>query len=216
MQLEDLRRNCRLYEQQTGYDTSLRRFRDRVGPEVRIQDPDHRQAILDWLNDWGCRQFAIAHHNSASQSLLEWAEVWMPRLPQAAARLDQLSPEELDVAEAAYADLFNRHASTRQLKGGPSRVTFGPAGAAKTLFILRPEIFAPWDKETREGLQRQFGVGSYRSYLQHVLAQLQSLAEEAGTDVQDLPRVLDRPSSTPPKLIDEYYWIVFTRGLSAD
>jgi hypothetical protein len=52
-----------------------------------------------------------------------------------------------------------------------------------------------------------------RLYLTNVSTQLRSLADEAGRPVSDLPIIVGRPGSTPPKFIDEYNWIVTTKGL---
>jgi hypothetical protein len=46
-----------------------------------------------------------------------------------------------------------------------------------------------------------------------VVEQLDPSAE-AGVPVQDLPTLVGRPDSTPPKLIDEYNWIVITTGIN--
>jgi hypothetical protein len=46
-----------------------------------------------------------------------------------------------------------------------------------------------------------------------VAAQLRRLATQAGCDVEELPRLVGRPESSPPKLVDECNWIVITKGL---
>jgi hypothetical protein len=105
-------------------------------------------------------------------------------------------------------------ASRRALPTGKvSTVTYGPTGAAKTLFALRPLAIPPWDEPIRLELERK-GVHSFRAYLARVAEQLRSLSAEAGVPVQDLPAFIGRPDSTPPKLIDEYNWIVITRGIN--
>ncbi len=48
--------------------------------------------------------------------------------------------------------------------------------------------------------------------MRHVLSQLQQVARQAGVEVAELPALLGRPESPPPKLIDEYYWVTITRG----
>lgn len=79
-------------------------------------------------------------------------------------------------------------------------------GAAKTLFALRPSLCAPWDDYTLSQLGFDRSAASYSSYLRHVLSQLQAAAAQAGVSIAELPALVGRPDSTPPKLIDEYYW----------
>ncbi len=47
-----------------------------------------------------------------------------------------------------------------------------------------------------------------------MVEQLRSPSAEAGVPVQDLPTYIGRPDSTAPKLIDEYNWIVITKGIN--
>ena len=97
--------------------------------------------------------------------------------------------------------------------GKVSTVTYGPTGAAKTMFALRPLAIPPWDEPIRLELEHK-GVNSFRAHLARVADQLRSLSAAAGIPVQDLPVFIGRPDSTPPKLIDEYNWIVITRGIN--
>jgi hypothetical protein len=70
MRLFELAYACRLYKQSTGNDGAIREFQQQVGPDPDLANVQHRAAILRWLNDWGCRQFAVEHHPTASESLL--------------------------------------------------------------------------------------------------------------------------------------------------
>jgi hypothetical protein len=92
-------------------------------------------------------------------------------------------------------------------------VTFGPTGAAKTLFALRPNAIPPWDEPIRCSVRATGDMGSFRVYLTNIARQVRSLADEAGVAVESLPMLVDRPESSPPKLIDEYNWIVVTKGI---
>lgn len=215
MHLFELAYCCRLYGQLTTYDSSLSALRKAVGPQLNPANPDHRAALFQWLNAWGCRQFAKEHHaTTASHSLTAWANHWAARLPGPATQLTDVSPSEVAMCVAAYAALRDSIASTRLLPGGrKSSVTYGPTGAAKTLFALRPNLVPPWDDQIRDELKLDGGVASFGVHLTSVATQLRALAKEAAVKVPALPALIGRPKSSPPKLIDEFNWVVITKGL---
>jgi hypothetical protein len=210
MRLYELAYACRVYSHFTGYDDQLLTFRKAVAPELDPFRSDHRAALFRWLNEWGCRQFALSHHAStAADSLVRWTTTWLPRLPGPASRLEELTEAELRLCSEAYAALSAEPAS---LRGHSSWVVrFGPTGAAKTLFALRPNLIAPWDDPIRVRLRFGGDAAGFRTYLQDVVAQLRELAKEAAAPIASLPALVNRPHSTPPKLIDEYNWVVITK-----
>jgi hypothetical protein len=55
-----------------------------------------------------------------------------------------------------------------------------------------------------------FGA-SYCEYMRRVLSNLKAVSNQAGIQVAGLPTLVSRANSTPPKLIDEYYWVTITR-----
>jgi hypothetical protein len=215
MHLEDLRWACSMYEQLTGYDASLAKLRERTGDVLDPYQARHRAALFEWLNSWACRQFALEHHaTTASESLMQWADEWLAHLPAPDVSLTDLTMEQTRDCARAYDALRAQAASYRTLPSGKnSRVTYGATGAAKTLFALRPNVIPPWDDPIRAALRASGDLGSFRVFLTNVSSQLRSLAAEAGRPVSDLPMLVGRPDSTPPKLIDEYNWIVITKGL---
>jgi hypothetical protein len=75
-------------------------------------------------------------------------------------------------------------------------------------------LCAPWDDYTLSRLGFDRSAASYNSYLRHVLSQLHAVAAQAGVGIAELPALLGRPESTPPKLIDEYYWVTITRAFT--
>jgi hypothetical protein len=170
--------------------------------------------LFEWLNGWGCRQFARQHHaTTASDSLVRWAASWLGNLPDWPAQLTDLSAAELALCADAYDALRDSPASSRTLQTGrASQVTYGPTGTAKTLFALRPNVFPPWD----EPIRRLLGFGqdgaSFRRYLTDVASTLREVASEAETPVAALPELVERPNSSPPKLVDEYNWVVTTKS----
>ena len=202
---------CRLYGEISGYDASLIELR-KLG-SLDYQIPAHRDALFKWLNAWGCRQFRKAEHGTtATHSLVSWAERWMAQLPSAQTNLTDLSEEKLRLCSAAYADLRNRLASHRSPGHGPRvRVTYGPTGAAKTLHAFRPLLFPPWDEPIRAKLALSPSGSDFGNYLRGTSQLLLDLADRAGVPIQALPELVHRPQSSPPKLIDEYFWVILTK-----
>ena len=205
---------CRAYEIQTTYDASLHRFRRIIHPSFDALRADHRKALLEWLNDWGCRQFALAYHPLASTNLEAWANKWLATLPSEDLQLTDLSSLEIRDVAVAYEALSKELASRRKQRNGTlSLVHFGATGAAKSMFAIRPKIVAPWDDPIRKALGYDESATSFAAYLSDVATSLKALAAEAGTAVAGLPALVGRPESPPPKLIDEYNWMVITKGL---
>jgi hypothetical protein len=145
MKLYELAYCCRLYGQLTGYDRHLSQLHQQAGRDFDPLLPAHRAALFQWLNGWGCRQFAKQHHaTTASESLVRWATSWLGNLPAWPEQLTDLSAARLALCAGAYDALRVLPASRRTLNNGRvSVVTYGPTGTAKTLFALRPNVFPP-------------------------------------------------------------------------
>jgi hypothetical protein len=78
MKLYELAYYCRLYGHLTGYDRHLSQLHQSVRSGLDPSNPAHRTALFQWLNGWGCRQFARQHHaTTASDSLVSWAASWL-------------------------------------------------------------------------------------------------------------------------------------------
>jgi hypothetical protein len=216
MRLHELAFGCRIYGGLTGYDSSLTKLRKATGGEIDPFNPDHQRVLFKWLNNWGCRQFSTAHHATvASPSLEEWANTWVSTLPPIEAQLEELDSAQIDQIGSAYGALRPQRAGTRTRRGGAtSNVQYGPVGAAKTLFALRANTCPPWDDYTLTELGFDHSAASYSKYIRRVLSDLQGVAAQAGVSVSELPALVGRGDSTPPKLIDEYYWVTITRGFT--
>lgn len=215
MRLYELAYACRLYATVTDFDSSIKEFRHATNPALDIANPKHRKALLVWLNSWGCRQFAKDYHSMASKALMEWGRHHLDRLPHRTVALTELTHGVLETAAQAYGDLKDRHASIRMLKSSAYPVTFGPTGAAKVLYALRPDAFLPWDDPIREHFGYDGSTDSYREFLSSVQKEVGDLQGEAarfGIKVGDIPFAVRRPESSIPKLIDEYYWVTITMG----
>jgi hypothetical protein len=216
VRLHELAFGCRIYGGLTGYDSSLTRLRTATGGDIDPYNAEHQKVLFKWLNDWGCRQFSTAHHATvAAPSLVAWATQWLATLPPVDAELQELDQTQIDGIGKAYAALRSQLAGTRTLRSGAtSDVEYGPVGSAKTLFALRPNICPPWDAYTLAKLGFDQSATSYSQYMRRVLSELQGVAAQAGVEVSELPALIGRPDSTPPKLIDEYYWVTITRGFT--
>lgn len=216
MRLYELAFGCWIYRILTGDDSRIGQLQEKTGGQVDPHNPGHRGFLFEWLNQWGCRQFSKAHHIAiAGQSLDAWANSWLTRLPSVDMKLETIGHAQIDILGAAYHDLRNRQAGTRTLKNGTiSQVRYGPVGAAKTLFALRPNVCPPWDRYTLDALGLDYSKSSYCQYLRRVHADLQKVSNQAGVKIDALPNLVKRPKSTPPKLIDEYYWVTVTRGFA--
>ncbi len=107
MKLYELAYICRLYPVLGDFEASLTEFRRRTRPALNIRSAHHRQALFEWLNAWGCRQFAKKHHAMAGRSLLAWGREYLARLPRPrVVVLLDLSDAALDVVTRAYGDLL--------------------------------------------------------------------------------------------------------------
>lgn len=217
MKLYELAYACRLYAVLAGFDSSLQEFRRITSPSLDLWNPVHRKALLVWLNSWGCRQFAKEYHSMASKELLNWGRRHLHGLPPETARLAELSEKTLTMAADAYGDLKERSASVRSRGRGSWTVTFGPTGAAKGLYALRPNVFPPWDDPIRETLGYDGSASSYREFLIKVQEELRGLEKEAadlGIETDKIPAAVGRPGSSLPKLVDEYHWVTITKGFA--
>jgi hypothetical protein len=202
----------------TSFDASIDRFRLVAGDRVDLTDATQAKACLVWLNAWGCRQFSVEHHEAAAGVLASWWVDWIDQLPPPEADIDQLDDNALRVVSSAYGDLAQREAGRGRLADGRESVlTVGPTGAGKILHIVRPRTFAPWDDPIRRALRLDPGSRGDLRYLTDVRDQVRSLRDTAvrnGLDADDIPSALGRPSSTLPKLVDEYNWVTINRGLT--
>jgi len=98
-------------------------------------------------------------------------------------------------------------AGRRRLGDSEIGVAFGPAAAAKTMFAVRPLAFLPWDTAVRQAFGWSDGSDAYLRFLRLCAETLDGLARRLAVPISDLPAVLDRPESSPSKLVHEYLWI---------
>jgi hypothetical protein len=215
MRLYQLAFACRLYSSfGNEFDEATKLFRQSSGPNFEPSDREQGRALMIWLNKWGCRQFAKDHHDFALDELTKWADSKLISLPDSQSILIDLADAALVAAASAYEELRSRIAGQKRSGGSTISVRFGPTGAAKILYALRPECFPPWDDAIRAHFDWDGSDASYRRFLNKVKTEIMELASDAdraGISVRDISRIVGRADSSLPKLVDEYYWITITR-----
>lgn len=214
MDLSELALAVYLYECFTRSDEGYEKLVKATGHKCDLAKSTHRDALIKWLRNWGCRQFALKHHELASRGLLNWHKQFGKKLPARGAKLWQSSDSTLE----GYAELFNSlaslRASIRKRKGGKSNVRVGPTGAAKILFAIRPNVFPPWDDYIKKnrGYRGPDGYARFLKDTKQLLLDLKLQCDGICIAIEDLPKKLHRRWSSVPKLIDEYYWVTITNG----
>jgi hypothetical protein len=203
---------CRIFGVLAGEDSSSADFREATGSSPDLRDPGHRDALLRWLRRWGCRHLRRDDNALASEALREWGVAWEARLPAREVTLDHIDNHELDVLAGAYGALAELPAGFRAGRREPIPVRFGATAAAKALYALRPEACPPWDEPIRAHHGWDGSAPSYRAALERARAELAEAAESAGVAVAELPALIGRPGSSPPRLVDEHDWLRVTRG----
>ena len=195
-----------------GADASSQRLARATGGHVDLAVEAHRLAAISWLRSWGCRHLRRADTPKTSEALRTWWEDWGAQLPGDHATLTGLGEADLVEAGRAYGALRATPAASRSAKGRDVDVAFGDTATAKLLFALRPQVFPPWDESIRLAFGRPGGADAYVRLLRLSAAALDGLARRLEVPVNDLPEILGRPGSSPPKLIDELLLIRITKG----
>jgi hypothetical protein len=201
------------YAAVTSYDAAFEQLRHATGNRVDLQREDHRIAVIHWLRAWGCRHLRRADTQRTADALKLWWETWHEQLPGQPALLSALGEPELLFIEQAYDALRMAPAAGRTLKGREIDVIFGDTAAAKTMFAARPQAFLPWDDPIRLAFGWPGGGAAYVELLRLSAAALNGMSHRLAVPVGDLPKILHRPRSSSPKLIDEFLWVRITKGL---
>lgn len=219
IRLSELAFACYVFGALTKYDSSYLRLQQATDGSPDLCLPEHRKALLRWLNAWGCRQFARKFHDLASEEIRSWYGEYGDKLCPKDRRLLELSEPELVAVGTAYESLSPRIASYRKKGGASSLVPVGPAGASKILFAIRPRALLPWDAGIRKGLDHTPSGASYVRYLRDAKMLLENLAVQChihGLELSDLPQELGKPDSSLAMLLNKYYWITWTRRCAPD
>lgn len=213
MNLLHLKIACYLYNQFTDYDQSYLELLN-SNANLDLAQRGNVRALIKWLRSWGCRQFKNDNENTSISSLQNWYRVKKSNLPDINQNLINYN---LDINKELIIDLFNnlsnRKVSVRKLKKKTSEVHVGPVGAAKTLFALRPNLFAPWDKPIYNEFKLKGNGSGYVSYLAKIKNELIVIKNEVvnnNLDWENIFSYLNKKHHSYPKLIDEYYWVTIT------
>lgn len=219
MKLPELAFACYIYKRMTDNDSSYRHFLKETNHAPDIGIAKHRIELLKWLNKWGCRQFAKNYHGMASDEIRIWYGESGALLPPPDKALPELSDVDINSASVAYERLAERTASKRSKRnGGKSTIRFGPTGASKVLFAIRPNALISWDAPIRERFEWDGLAKAYADYLGWAQAELKELGEACernGYNLSILPELIGRPDSSITKLVDEYLWVKITRNCPA-
>ena len=211
--IKDIRSALYAFGSLVGDDRRTNELRAATGTHIDLSRTAHRDALLLWLRQWGCRHLRTADNARSSQALLAWWKRHASDLPGARATLAGLGPRAFAKAGRAHADLARRPAARRRHQDGEVDVTFGSTAAAKAMFALRPEVFPPWDEPMRSAFGwTGLDPSHYEAFLELSKDALDRLAQRAGVRIDELPAHLGRPNSTPARIVDEYLWMKLTRG----
>lgn len=205
-----------IYSGLEDFDNSYMKFLVRIKNNPDMNIDENRQALIDWLNDWGCRNFYIKYHKLASNELYEWFLENEHQLPEKTKNIWEFNLNDLNVIQELYDSLRIKIASYVKDKNGNMRTnSFWPTPTSKILFALRPKGLIPWDAEMRRVFKRKYKITNYKEFLVKVIDDINELrisCKKNGFDLKDIPIKLNRNSATIPKLIDEYHWITITRN----
>jgi hypothetical protein len=207
MSPDDIARHLAAFGGAAGTDSSTRRLLSATGGRVDLQVEAHRVAAITWLRAWGCRHLRRADTARTAEALRAWWAAWGARLPGGLATLTGLDETGLTSAGQAYDALRGAPAASRSVQGRDVDVAFGDTATAKLMFAIRPQVFPPWDEQIRLAFGKPGGGAAYVRLLRLSAAALDGLAGRLAAPVGDLPALLGRPESTPPKLVDEFLLI---------
>lgn len=196
----------------TGYDKSLDNFRAEINGSLDLSGEDHRWALFDWLNKWGCR-LPLAYGAATCRQIGAWHEEHGSLLPRGSDGLWRLSAKSLDPMGSVFSDLSERLIGSGA--NGSSR-RLGPTAASKTLYALRPQVFMPWDRAMREAFGYDGGGESYVRFLKVIREDLLRLDEEArrhDRSLASLSEFFDQLEyRTPIDLVNQFYWVTISGG----
>lgn len=214
MKLAHLRTACYLYNQFSDYDASYLSLATKY-PNLQLKSKSQVIALIEWLRSWGCRQFKKTDEEISIDGIMKWYEINESKLPRPD---DCLIDYDLSANRrriiGLFDDLSNRQAARKERNGQRIDVRIGPVGAAKTLFVLQPNLFSPWDTPIYRKLDLKGDGSGYVGYLSRIQEELNEVTAElqnAGMEWDDLSKILQKRHKAYPKVIDEYFWITITK-----
>jgi hypothetical protein len=203
-----------LFNSLTPYNNSLVNFRLATDDKIDLNIQEHRDALINWLNDWGCRHLSKAYHHIASQSILDWYQTNYASLFSEKMPLWQLEDKEIETVVNAYGSLKDKTGALRVRGGSEQEVHIGPTAASKILFAIRPKALMPWDEAMRISFECDGSPESYSKYLikiRDLTLHIEHLCRGKGFPIDALLQKLGRSNSTVLVLVNEYIWVTETR-----
>lgn len=203
-----------LFNSLTPYNSSLALFRSATGDSIDLANSEHRNALMKWLNDWGCRHLSEDQHQVASQSILDWYQMNCGALFSDRKPLWELRDHEIDTVAHAYGSLKDRIGARRFRHGYDLDIHIGATAASKILFAIRTRAIMPWDDAMRKSFNCDGSLLSYGKYLnmiRDITFHIDTLCRNKGFQIDDLPEKIGRSNSTVLELINEYIWVTETR-----
>lgn len=185
-----------IVEQLSKQDRDYKEFQQATNNSLVLTNPNHRKALLEWLNKWGCRLKKEAF-SEYGREILRWYKKHKGSTPNK--NLLELQENELNFIDTIYNEL-------RRVKG------FNHTVVSKVLFAISPRTFPPWDgairKELRESVNDSYK--DYLEYVQRILKGLEAECQNKGFRLTELSKKFRKPL---PKLIDEYHWLTITKKI---
>jgi len=203
-----------MYDSLFGFNESLACLNKNAGGSIDLSNTAHRDSLLEWLNDWGCRHLPEAQHQVASRSILAWHQKNGASLFPNKKPLWKLSNRELNATANAYGCLRGSTGAWRDRGGRRLEVHIGATAASKILFVIRPEALMPWDEAIRTRFKYDGSATSCFEYLKtmrNLISHIGMLCRNRGFQIDDLPKELGRANSTVLALVNEYVWITVTK-----
>jgi hypothetical protein len=198
----------------TSFNQSHQHFRLLVGNIIDLSIPEHRKALIAWLNTWGYGQVVSEYLEAACDEILAWyEESLMARISQDK-KLWELEKQELEQIVDIYDALAGKVVPKKYRGNRLIATAVGPTGASRIFFALRPEIFAPWDEAIRNALDQDSSGNSYVAYLQRIKAEIEELAVSCGKSnlqLYQVPHTVGRSNATITQLVGDYFWVTETR-----
>jgi hypothetical protein len=203
--LADLRETSAIFTSFGDVDRATRELEAATHPALDLANPGHRDALLRWLNAWGCRiRMPRAGEPTPFQdSIGAWWAEWGGALPtRPLARLDETDIARLGAAHEALSAL--------PVTAGDTVRTLSSTAAAKALFAIRPRTVVPWDAAIAVAMHgaRDGEAFARRQRLGRDWAR--ALLHGTGLTETKLSAAAGRPGVPLAKLLDEYCYVRIT------
>ncbi|MFO7997196.1 MAG: hypothetical protein R6U93_08715 [Dehalococcoidia bacterium] len=123
-----------LFNTLTPYNPSLTDFRSVVGSAMDLSIQEHRDALMNWLNNWGCRHLSKEQHQVASASIFDWYQSNFGTLFGDKMSLWQLDSQDIETAAKVYGSLKDKTGAWRMGGNSKRKVHIGPTGSLQDPF----------------------------------------------------------------------------------